>query len=439
MMKKHEMLQSLSAAVNQAPIGLLDAIQAQPVVKQQETDYFIAQKAETAKRTPSTLSRFFKPIASAAVALCAFALVFNLFMAFQVDSEIFLDVNPSIEIDLNRKQNVVRLNGHNQEARQLIEQIDYKGRNVREVLLSVLDEMYEQGYLTQEKRFVLLSVYNKNPERARSQKRDLRHVIGSYMEANNIDPLILSQAITTSRELRQTSEQFAVPCGKMYLIQNLVSTDDSFAPDKLSHLTTGELIRLATEKGIALPQLETEAEWVVSLTGQVHDESGDDDRYNDDDDDRYDDDGDDRYDDDDDDDRYDDDDDDRYDDDDDDDRYDDNDDNDRYDDDDDDRYDDDDDDRYDDDDDGRYDDDDDDRYDDDDDDRYDDDDGDDRYGDDDDDDRYGDDDDDNRYDDDDDDDLYDDDDDDDLYDDDDDDDRYDDDDDDDRYDDDDDD
>ena len=51
--------------------------------------------------------------------------------------------------------------------------MEYKGKSIYQVTEEVLDKMMIQNYLNKEHEFVLLSVYNKNQDKAEQQKQTL--------------------------------------------------------------------------------------------------------------------------------------------------------------------------------------------------------------------------------------------------------------------------
>ena len=122
------------------------------------------------------------------------------------DSRVYLDVNPSIEIVTNRQDKVIELKAYNGDSNKLAEDLEYKGKSIYQVTEEILDRMMYESYLNKEHKFLLLSVYNKNQDKAEQQKQVLGKRIHDHLQAKELQPIILSQKLdTTSTCLLYTS------------------------------------------------------------------------------------------------------------------------------------------------------------------------------------------------------------------------------------------
>ena len=60
---------------------------------------------------------------------------------------ITMDINPSLEINLNKNKKIVRVKPLNKDAKDLIKNIDIKGKNFSEAVNVIRDEIVEKGYI----------------------------------------------------------------------------------------------------------------------------------------------------------------------------------------------------------------------------------------------------------------------------------------------------
>ena len=133
-MKDKEILDSLKRSLEDAPIDILDNLKNQNVVKMLRHDDITRQEKK----------RSLKPIMSLASLAAAFLLVFFNFQQVRMpENEIYLDVNPGIHITTNKKDQVIKLEGINLEARELIEKIDYKDRDIEDLTEEILDSLLD--------------------------------------------------------------------------------------------------------------------------------------------------------------------------------------------------------------------------------------------------------------------------------------------------------
>lgn len=75
-----------------------------------------------------------------------------------------IDINPSIEIDLNTFNNVVDIRGTNTDGVAFIEDLEYKGRDIDKVIDLIYDAGIENGYFTEDEAYMLIGIYSKDLE-----------------------------------------------------------------------------------------------------------------------------------------------------------------------------------------------------------------------------------------------------------------------------------
>ena len=102
-MRNEAINESLKKAMDSAPIDLLDKIKAMPVEKMEEHDH-ITRQVEVEKR-PNILKPVLTLASAAAVFLIAFLIAYlGWYMPYRLPDS---DVNPSIEMAINRKEQVI--------------------------------------------------------------------------------------------------------------------------------------------------------------------------------------------------------------------------------------------------------------------------------------------------------------------------------------------
>ncbi len=64
-----------------------------------------------------------------------------------IAGQIFLKVNPEVELQLDEQGNVTKLLAKNEEAKAIVENITYKNKSAAPVLIDVLTKIHAKGYL----------------------------------------------------------------------------------------------------------------------------------------------------------------------------------------------------------------------------------------------------------------------------------------------------
>lgn len=138
------------------------------------------------------------------------------------DSHIYIDVNPSIEITTNRLNKVIDIRADNQDGKLLTEDFNYKRMTINQVTEEVLDRIMNEKYLNRDHKFLLLSVYNKNEEKAESQKLDLDKKIHEYFQQKEFQPIVLSQKLNNTSTIENYAKEYGISVSKMTFIRNLI-------------------------------------------------------------------------------------------------------------------------------------------------------------------------------------------------------------------------
>lgn len=244
-LKKH-----LKQAIDQAPIDLLEKIKAQPVEK-------MAAHDDITRQSTSGKVRYLKPtlalLSAAAIFLFAFV---NWQMTTQwVDSMVYLDVNPSLALETNRRDQVIRLSGLDDESQALIEGLDYKGKSLEAVAAELLDRLVLQGYVSSSEPAILLSVFNEDPEKRSRQLTELDQAIHAYLKSLEIQPIVLTQTLDPTETLSEYAEANHISVSKMTLIRNMILLDPDLKTEDLAKLSLEALIKVSSKVELNLEQI----------------------------------------------------------------------------------------------------------------------------------------------------------------------------------------
>ncbi len=170
----------------------------------------------------------------------------------QIVTVVGLDVNPSIEFSLNRRDRVVESRAVNEDGQAVISKQEVKGRKLEEAVDSVITRMADEGYLKknkEQKSTVLVTVASKKKE---DKKEKLRQTISSNVEislaSNEIEAVVYEQTVTADEAARQEvleiAEEYQISQGKASFIQSLVEENESVSIEdvpQLAMMTMGEI------------------------------------------------------------------------------------------------------------------------------------------------------------------------------------------------------
>ena len=212
-----------------------------------------AEESQSKKRTIQPSFRLaFKPLS--AVALCLVLLVFGFAIGsnrsggggsvLTAETVVYLDVNPSIELQMDNENRIVDAIAGNKDAEIVLADLKLNGIDMNTALKAIVGSMYINGYLTPESNSMLISVNSKNEETADALLCDITEQINAALEKSNMECAIIAQCLTINEELTCKAEEYGISVGKMHLLNKISScfggiSADTFA--KLSNLSISDL------------------------------------------------------------------------------------------------------------------------------------------------------------------------------------------------------
>lgn len=216
----------------------LDNIQATEAMKQNTLHYLEAQRM---RRSSSVYSR--KPYAVlkyAVAAICVLLLAGT--GAYSVYSRpisyISIDVNPSIELEINRFGRVVSAKGYNTEAQDILQHVPLKNISYMQAIDRLLQDTYYSQFLNQDSLLVV-TVISENFEEMMEQ-------INASDSLQALGALIYSSDTASMNEAHQHEMSF----GKYRAFLELSQYDTNITVEDCHEMSMGEIQnRIKTCKG----------------------------------------------------------------------------------------------------------------------------------------------------------------------------------------------
>ena len=177
--------------------------------------------------------------------------------AYAVASVISLDVNPSIELTVNRSEKVLSCTGLNDEAKAVLADMgggqDLKGAKLDVAVNAIVGALVRNGYLDNLDSAILISVEDSDAARgARLQQQLVASVDGVLQTAAN-NASVLSQSVTADKTLDSRARQNNISTGKASLVEQVIALNPDLSFDGLAALSVEELRDLIRIGAPAMP------------------------------------------------------------------------------------------------------------------------------------------------------------------------------------------
>lgn len=163
-------------------------------------------------------------VTAAAACLCVAALCGGVlrYQNTRVETIIGLDVNPSIELSVNRKDRVLEAEALNEDGEAVLADMDLEGVDLNIAVNAVIGSMVRCGYLDELDNAILVTVANDDTEKAAVLRQDVVTDIETTLEAHKVSAVVYDQQATDAGEISEISEQYGISYGKACFLYALV-------------------------------------------------------------------------------------------------------------------------------------------------------------------------------------------------------------------------
>ena len=239
-MTNHDVESKIKQAFENATPDLLDAILQKSQQQKGKVIYMEQKKNKTASMRRITAI-------AAALVLCIGGFAgYSAYANLAVDSVIELDVNPSIELEVNSKERVIAVNPLNEDAKVVVGDMDFKGSDVDVAVNALIGSMLRNGYINDMANSILLSVNNDDPAKGAELQSRLSQEINTLLQTDTFEGAVLSQNITADQELNALAQQHGITTGKAKLIQQITAQNTMHTFEELAPLSINELNLLSS-------------------------------------------------------------------------------------------------------------------------------------------------------------------------------------------------
>lgn len=169
--------------------------------------------------------------------------------SYKVDSVIELDVNPSIELKVNKNEEVIEASAKNEEAKQILKDMDLEKTDIDVALNAIIGSMVTNGYIDELANSILLTVENDDSAKGEELRQRLAAQINKILGSDQINGSVLSQNLSqTDARAQKLAEKYNISLGKANLILDILNSNSLLTEQDLVGLSINELNVLSEEK-----------------------------------------------------------------------------------------------------------------------------------------------------------------------------------------------
>ena len=174
-----------------------------------------------------------------------------------VASVVSLDVNPSIELKVNRSEKVLVCTPLNEDAKAILADMsngaDLKGAKLDVAVNAIVGSLVRNGYLDSISSAIMISVEDKDTARAEKLQRELTSTVDGVLQTSESRASVLTQTLTQDAGLTQRARENSISTGKAALVNRVLALNATLKFDALAKLSVEELKDLAEAGAPAMP------------------------------------------------------------------------------------------------------------------------------------------------------------------------------------------
>lgn len=178
----------------------------------------------------------------------------------QIDSVIGIDVNPSVELSINRRERVLKAEALNEDGNQILSDMDLNGVDLNVAVNAVVGSMVTHGYLDDLDNAILVTVSNDSMSRASALRSSVVGNIEKTLEENQVQAVVYDQQAVENDEIEELAKQYKISYGKAYFLKELIESNPDLAMKDMEWLSAITMEELAEWIGKDFPVSVEETE-----------------------------------------------------------------------------------------------------------------------------------------------------------------------------------
>lgn len=164
-----------------------------------------------------------------------------------VASLVSLDVNPSIQLEVNKNEKVLSATPMNDDGAEILADMDLKGTQADVAMYAIIGSLLQHGYVDELANSILITVEDDDQARGEKLQQELTAQADAALANAQVNGAVLAQTLQNSEELSQKAQEYGISTGKAALIQAIVEgSNNTKTFEDLVGLSINELNLLYT-------------------------------------------------------------------------------------------------------------------------------------------------------------------------------------------------
>lgn len=208
------------------------------------------------RKRKNNLITFVASVAAALILLVGIGTGIYGYESYAVASTVSLDVNPSVELKVNKAGKVLDANALNEDGQTVLGSMEekLKGVHVEVAVNALVGSMVKNGFVSDTANSILVSVNSKSEKNGAELTERLSKELNALFAGSNFEGAVLTQSVTSNGELKDLAKQYGISLGKARFIMQIITQNTRYTFEELVDLSINELNLL---RGVQLEGVNT--------------------------------------------------------------------------------------------------------------------------------------------------------------------------------------
>lgn len=227
---------------------VFDKIHAEDALKEKTAEFLhkqIQKQGGSRKASPMHHMRFAIVCVSSLLFLLAGGLSYNLY--FSPSAYVDMDVNPSIELTLNRFDRVIEANPYNDDGAGILQEVNVRHKTYEEAVQMLLATMIDQEYMTQDGA-VSLTVQAGDNNAEKELLEGLLATVSASLASHHLSAA--ADIFAVSQEVKDCAHEYNLTPAKYIAITQLQEVDSTATFEGCGEHSISEIRQLIEGHGL---------------------------------------------------------------------------------------------------------------------------------------------------------------------------------------------
>lgn len=222
--------------------NLLDKIQAEDELKQKTMEVLYLEMGKRSKKTRVPRRRLAATFASLLLFLCIGGVSYHQY--FTPSAYVDMDINPSIELTLNKFGRVIEANPYNDDGKVVLQDADIQNKPYQQAVQTLLDSIIKDNYLKKD-GLVSVTVQTKNAQSEKDLIDRLKSTVSATLEEHHATAK--SDIFAVTKQVKEHAEGYHLSPAKYIAISELQAVDPTATFESCSDHSINEIHELTRQ------------------------------------------------------------------------------------------------------------------------------------------------------------------------------------------------